>query len=186
MFLVGEFSYKIEAVVGIWVQDGFGLWEVKMLWVWVMGVTLVYSCHRLCATRIAASESFSVSEWHPIHYKTETLNQGPIIPPYDIQTGVFTAPSSGLYHFDLLAVSKAKGWVGFGIAQYPSLEIIVQTRASVAHEPKTLSVNLALEAGQKIVPAYLGRIDCGPDKELDPAGTSMCRFSGFQVTKTEY
>jgi hypothetical protein len=28
----------------LWVQGGsygFGLWEVKMLWVWIMGVTLV-------------------------------------------------------------------------------------------------------------------------------------------------
>jgi hypothetical protein len=43
MFLAGEFSYKIEAVF-CWVRRGFygfGSWEVKMLWVRVMGVTLV-------------------------------------------------------------------------------------------------------------------------------------------------
>jgi hypothetical protein len=46
MFLAGELPelpHKIEAVFG-WVQwgfYGFGLWEVKMLWVRVMGVTLV-------------------------------------------------------------------------------------------------------------------------------------------------
>jgi hypothetical protein len=43
MFLDGEFPHKIEAVF-CWVQGGFygfGLWEVKMLWVQVMGVTLV-------------------------------------------------------------------------------------------------------------------------------------------------
>ncbi len=45
MFLVGEFSHKIEAVF-CWVRGGFygfGLWEVKMLWFWVMRETLVYS-----------------------------------------------------------------------------------------------------------------------------------------------
>jgi hypothetical protein len=38
MFLGGEFPHKIEAVFG-WVRGGFygvGLWEVEMLWVWVM------------------------------------------------------------------------------------------------------------------------------------------------------
>jgi hypothetical protein len=43
MFLDREFSYEMEAVF-CWVQGGFygfGLWEVEMLWVWVMGVTLV-------------------------------------------------------------------------------------------------------------------------------------------------
>jgi hypothetical protein len=43
MFLAGEFSHKIEAVFAGFegVFYGFGLWEVEMLWVWVMGVTLV-------------------------------------------------------------------------------------------------------------------------------------------------
>jgi hypothetical protein len=43
MFFAGEFYHKIEAVF-CWVRGGFygfGLWEVEMLWVWVMGVTLV-------------------------------------------------------------------------------------------------------------------------------------------------
>ncbi len=45
MFLAGEFSGKIQAVI-CWVQGGFygfGLWEVEMLWVWVTGVTLVFT-----------------------------------------------------------------------------------------------------------------------------------------------
>jgi hypothetical protein len=43
MFLAGEFPHKIEAV-SCWVWrgfHGFGLWEVKMLRVQVMGETLV-------------------------------------------------------------------------------------------------------------------------------------------------
>jgi hypothetical protein len=46
MFFAGElFPHKIEAVF-CWVEGGFygfGLWEVKMLWLWVKGVTLVVS-----------------------------------------------------------------------------------------------------------------------------------------------
>ncbi len=41
-FLPGEFS--VYETVFCWVQGGFyrfGLWEVEVLWVWVMGVTLV-------------------------------------------------------------------------------------------------------------------------------------------------
>jgi hypothetical protein len=39
MFLAGEFSHKIEAVFAGFEGGfyGFGLWEVKMLLVWVMG-----------------------------------------------------------------------------------------------------------------------------------------------------
>ncbi len=43
----GEFSHKIEADF-CWVWEGFygfGLWEVEMLWVRVMGVTLVLAEH---------------------------------------------------------------------------------------------------------------------------------------------
>jgi hypothetical protein len=43
MLFAGKFSLKIEAVF-CWIRGGFygfGLWEVKMLWVWVRGVTLV-------------------------------------------------------------------------------------------------------------------------------------------------
>jgi hypothetical protein len=44
MFPAGESSHKIDAVF-CWFKEGFcgfGLWEIKMLWVQVMGVTLVY------------------------------------------------------------------------------------------------------------------------------------------------
>jgi hypothetical protein len=44
MFLAGEFSHKIEAVFFAGFKEflyGFGLWEVKMLWVQVMGLTLM-------------------------------------------------------------------------------------------------------------------------------------------------
>jgi hypothetical protein len=58
MFLAGEFLHNIEDVfccvrfphnieaVFFWIRGvfyGFGLWEVKMLWIQVTGVTLVIS-----------------------------------------------------------------------------------------------------------------------------------------------
>ncbi len=43
MFFAGDFPHKIEAVFAGFLGglDGFGLWEIKMIWVGVMGVTLV-------------------------------------------------------------------------------------------------------------------------------------------------
>jgi hypothetical protein len=43
MLLAGRQTHKIKAFfMGLRVFYGFGLWEFKMLWVRIMGVTLVY------------------------------------------------------------------------------------------------------------------------------------------------
>jgi hypothetical protein len=117
--------------------------------------------------------------WAVIRYANTALNQGSA---YNSQTGVFTAPSNGLYHFELLAVSKAKTWSGFGIADYPSMNILAQTRSTVTNEPKTLSVNLFLNQGQQIVPAFTGHLDCYT--KYDPMGISVCKFSGYRAVNT--
>ncbi len=44
MFFARKFPHKIEAVFAGFegIFNGFGLWKVEMLCVWVMGVTLVF------------------------------------------------------------------------------------------------------------------------------------------------
>jgi hypothetical protein len=44
MLLAGRQTHKNNGFFWVrWGFHGFGLWEVKMLWVWIMGVTLVVS-----------------------------------------------------------------------------------------------------------------------------------------------
>ncbi len=84
------FPHKIEAVF-CWVQGGFygsGLWKVKMLWVQVMGVTLVFGPRTLLArasawasvgkrskllTRILVI--ISLREWNPEHPWSKSLGR---------------------------------------------------------------------------------------------------------------
>jgi hypothetical protein len=47
MLLAGEFSHTVEAgFKGVFY--GFGLWAVKMLWVWIMGGILVLGLLHIC------------------------------------------------------------------------------------------------------------------------------------------
>ncbi len=62
MLLAGRQTNKNRAF--FWFRGGFygfGLWEVKMLWVWIMGVTLVKILLNpavVCATRVYRDSKF--------------------------------------------------------------------------------------------------------------------------------
>ncbi len=79
MFFAGQFPHKIiEAVFG-WVSGGFyglGLWEVKMVWVRVMGVTLVSVVeHDIKEIFKKSSQIWIVqfSRGYPLDYYAHTL-----------------------------------------------------------------------------------------------------------------
>jgi hypothetical protein len=117
--------------------------------------------------------------WVTIYFKTLILNKGNA---FDLASGIFTAPITGLYHFDLLGQNDKKGWKYLAIVDSPTLKARAQTQTEGLYEAMTVSTNLVMKAGEKIVAAFGGQISdlSSPPYENNP--TRAAQFSGYLVS----
>jgi hypothetical protein len=135
---------------------------------------------------------FIFAAWKVLLFKKLDINEGS---SFDIDSGVFTAPRKGLYHFELLANTKsADGYVGkkidhiISIVDYPAMAVRAKGgRQQTSDSISTISVMLELDKSSKVAAAFRGGIDgasssIGQGNTDNKAGHSNCEFSGFLVT----
>ncbi len=125
-----------------------------------------------------------MSDWTRIPFKKQTLNAGEA---YDLDSGVFKAPLTGVYHFDLHACNNSTGPHWVAIANATDMAIKVQGGKSGFGDGLKIifthvSANMYLPAGQEIVAVYKGNISSVPHEAAsDPLGLRGTQISGFLV-----
>jgi hypothetical protein len=119
-----------------------------------------------------------------VKYKKSIWNDGDA---YNLQSGVFTAPVDGLYHFDLLATGNAFGLqYAVTVAWYPNMTCITQGHGNGAWQTVTLNPTLNLKAGQTLavglfygfstMDQVVSEVNHPP---YDPEGLRLNQFSGY-------
>jgi hypothetical protein len=122
----------------------------------------------------------------PINFKDVVWNKGSA---YNITTKVFTAPFSGIYHFELQAQSWGDRWNHVAITGFPETKFIKsQGQAQTGGSILITSATIPLRAGEKITATMSGEIYCPAavyENYYDANGHRYCRFAGFLVTPIE-
>jgi hypothetical protein len=122
--------------------------------------------------------------WTIIRYKKAIWNDGDA---YNLQSGVFTAPVDGLYHFDLLAAGNGIGQqYAVTIASLPNMTCIAQGHGTGVWQTVSLNPTLKLKAGQTLAVGLLaGRLLQDQlaadvrDPQYDLEGLRLNQFSGY-------
>ena len=126
----------------------------------------------------------SVAEMGVMKFKALDFNQGG---GYDLFSGVFTAPISGVYHFDVVAATKGNDtYFHFGLASYPSMTMMIEgqnMREKLdSEQTTTIAGSLLVQKSQQITVMFRGIVNSHSSMWVkDPSGLRHCSFSGFLV-----
>jgi hypothetical protein len=122
-------------------------------------------------------------------YTTELYN---IDKAYDLDSGIFTAPKAGLYHFNLVGqnVNYEPQWIG--IAElWPNGTMEVKAEGGMSafsgrgRATTLVASNLALDKGDRVIAFYLGDKDPLGEDEQDPKLLRTNQFSGYLAVSFE-
>jgi hypothetical protein len=131
-----------------------------------------------------------LTDFEPILFKKASINKNKV---YSMDTGIFTVPVTGLYHFDLVtAVVNREGWFHAGIGELSTTgtyHVLIEgqniIKTSGTEQTTAISGTLVLREGQKIAAVFTDGIlsskpqtgSYGNDKD----GLRHLHFAGFLV-----
>jgi hypothetical protein len=140
--------------------------------------------------------------WEDINFKEVLCNNGNA---YDLRTHLFTAPVSGVYHFEL-HMRPISDQSDIAIMGFPGAFIHAQGHGTTRNATITAGTTIPLKAGEQMKARAWGSFDSSRDGTTlhgqsdlrhvhfsspaatarfnDPSGGRMCRFAGFLVTPT--
>jgi hypothetical protein len=109
---------------------------------------------------------------------------------FDLTTGVFKAPVSGLYHFDVMVYHKSGDfWFGIATVSGTTVKLVKAEAGMQGYQGDgreislPVSANLLLKKGDEVAAIHLHGITAAPvDSAQDVNGTRTNQFTGYLIS----